>query len=309
PSEVEILKSLPQHESIISILAYLPKSSTLQGDATVFDFCPFGDLFELGKDMWQKSRETFSEECIWSISSQLSAAIAFLHEGIACRKPKDSLNWRPIVHRDIKLEHVFVMSLGEKQKLSEITIKLGDFGLSAYYDPSQARMPGWFGTPMMWPPEQTWEGREARPAGEVWATGSVIHEISHGFPPVVNPQLTKSLLKDKTGYMHSMWEQELQKRFWEAMSERKPLPINLDSHEHDLRRIRPTPKYSNELNGCMLAALDMSKEKRPTAGELTAMVGEHHAAFLFHKMKVESDGLIAGSEALLLEETGLEALT
>ncbi|KAL5377658.1 hypothetical protein PMIN06_010860 [Paraphaeosphaeria minitans] len=257
--------------------------------------------------MWQKNRKSFSEESMWSIFSQLSAAIAFLHEGIGCRDPKDGLNWRPIVHRDIKVENVFVMSLGEKHDLSEIIIKLGDFGLSAYYDPSQALMPGWFGTTIMWPPEQTWEGREAKPAGDVWATGGVIHELAHGFPPVVNPQLTKLLLKDKTGYMHSTWEQGLRKQFWEAMSERKPLPINADSHEHDSRRRRPTPKYSDELNQCMMAALDMSKEKRPTAGELTAMVEEDHAAFLFRKMNIESDRLIAESETLL-EEMGIGSL-
>lgn len=82
PNEVEILKLLPQHDSIISIIAYLPKSSTLHGDAVVFEFCRFGDLFELGKYMWEKGRATFSEACMWSIFSQLSSAMAFLHEGI-----------------------------------------------------------------------------------------------------------------------------------------------------------------------------------------------------------------------------------
>ncbi|KAF2439833.1 kinase-like protein [Karstenula rhodostoma CBS 690.94] len=308
PDEVEILKSLPQHDSIISILAYLPKPSTLHGDAVIFEYCPFGDLFELGKDMWQKSRETSSEACLWSIFRQLSAAIAFLHEGIGCRDPKDNANWHPIVHRDIKVENVFVISLGEKQDLSHIIIKLGDFGLAAFYDPSKARMPGWFGTVIAWPPEQTWEGREARPAGDIWATGSVIHELAHGFPPVVNPQLTKALLKDKTGYMYWTWEQSFQTQFWAAKSERKPLPINLDSHEYDPRRRRPTPKYSDKLNGCMMAALDMSMEKRPTAGELTTMIEEEHAAFLCHEMKFESDRLIAESESLLLEEMGVGSI-
>lgn len=197
------------------------------------------------------------------------------------------------------------MSIGEKKDLSNIAIKLGDFGLSAFYDPSQVRMPGWFGTTVVWPPEQTWEGREARPAGDIWATGSVLHELAHGFPPVVNPELTKSLLKDKTGYMYLTWGEGFQKQFWEAKSERKPLPINLDSHQQDSRRRRrPTPKYSDKLNECMMAALHMSMEKRPTAGQLAAMVEEEHAAFLFNNMEAESARLIAESEALLLEDVG-----
>lgn len=81
-SEFEILKSLPQHDSIISIIAYLPKSSKLHGDAVIFEFCPFGDLFELIKAMWPKNRAVFSEGCLWSILKQLLSALAFLHEGI-----------------------------------------------------------------------------------------------------------------------------------------------------------------------------------------------------------------------------------
>ena len=82
PTEVDILKSLPRHESIINILAYLPKSSTLQGDAVVLEYCPNGDLFELNRWFWKKTRSVFSEGCMWSIFNQLAAALAFLHEGI-----------------------------------------------------------------------------------------------------------------------------------------------------------------------------------------------------------------------------------
>jgi serine/threonine protein kinase len=82
PREIEILKSLPHHNSVISILAYLPNSSTLHGDAAIFEYCPFRDLFELAQDLWQKTQGTFSEACVWSIFSQLSAGIAFIHEGV-----------------------------------------------------------------------------------------------------------------------------------------------------------------------------------------------------------------------------------
>lgn len=205
--------------------------------------------------------------------------------------------WRPIIHRDIKIENIFVMSFGHKQDISDIVIKLGDFGLSAYYDPSNARMPGWFGTTLIWPPEQTWEGREARPAGDVWATGCVIHELAHGFPPVVNPAITKVLLRNKTGYMWASWGQSFQDTFWAAKSERKPLPINLEPelHEYDARRKRPTPKYSDKLSLCMMTALLMHIEQRPTAAALKRLVDEEHAAFLYEE-------LMAENEALLMED-------
>lgn len=82
PIEVEILKSLPSHKSIVTILAYLPRPSILKGDAVVFEHCPFGDLFELNKNFWVKNGGSLSEACMWSIFGQLTAAIAFLHEGI-----------------------------------------------------------------------------------------------------------------------------------------------------------------------------------------------------------------------------------
>jgi hypothetical protein len=169
-------------------------------------------------------------------------------------------------------------------------------------------MSGWFGTALVWPPEQTWEGREARPAGDVWATRCVIHELAHDFSPVMNPQITKALFKDTTGYPWSTWGESFQKQFWHAKSERKPLPINLGSHEYDIRRRRPTPIYSDKLNGCMMAALEMSTEKRPTAGELTKMVEEEHAAFLFHELKAESNDLIAESEPPVGIEDGYDEL-
>ena len=82
PVEVEILKSLPLHDSIIKIFGYLPKTPALDGDVVMFEFCPKGDLFDFVKFMWKHTRSVFSEKCIWSIFRQLAAALAFLHSGI-----------------------------------------------------------------------------------------------------------------------------------------------------------------------------------------------------------------------------------
>ena len=81
PIEVEVLKELPVHPSIIQCLAYLPKLSSLNGDCIFFEHCAAGDLFELQKRIWRK-KTYFSEACMWSIFQQLSSAVAYIHEGI-----------------------------------------------------------------------------------------------------------------------------------------------------------------------------------------------------------------------------------
>ena len=211
---------------------------------------------------------------------------------ITSRTSADTNTWRPVIHRDIKVENIFVMSLGGKKDLSDIVVKLGDFGLASYYDPSMAKMPGRLGTALMWPPEQTWENREATPAGDVWAVGSVIHELAHGFPPVVDPELTKKAWSTDVPFGPT-WSKALRESFWDAKSERRPIPINLEksAQESDTRRRRPTPKYSDRLNVSLMAALEVSVEERATACELKNKLAEEHVAFLFDEMQAQNEVL------------------
>ncbi|KAJ4299574.1 hypothetical protein N0V90_004820 [Kalmusia sp. IMI 367209] len=293
PPEVRILKSLPCHASIITCIAYLPKQSLLGGDCVFFELCPAGDLFDLRKNLWKTNKSIFSEAVMWSIYNQLSAALAFLHEGIGCPGPTDADIWQPVVHRDIKLENIFIMTLGHKFDYSDIEIKLGDFGLSAFYDPSNAQLPGWWGTTVMWPPEQTWEGGEATPAGDIWAIGCIIHELAHGFPPVVDPDITEKKMREEDPQFVARWGSRLRESFLAAKSPRKPLPINLKSDQHaiDARRKRPTPKYSNVLNKCMMSTLNMSMKDRVTAGDLKAKIEEEYATYMFEELKSETEAL------------------
>jgi serine/threonine protein kinase len=76
-------------------------------------------------------------------------------------------HWRPIAHRDIKIENVLVKSLGIKEDWSDVDIKLGDFRLSRYHDPIQPNPLGSIGTKHCWLQEVTWENKALSPASDV----------------------------------------------------------------------------------------------------------------------------------------------
>ncbi|KAF2636257.1 kinase-like protein [Massarina eburnea CBS 473.64] len=295
PREVEVLKDLPPHKSIAQILAYFQKMPKADSDCVLFEYCAGGDLFDLQRWMWKKNRCLWSEAFMWAIFTQLGDAMAFLHEGQGCPGPHDADLWRPVVHRDVKMENVFIDALGAKDDCSSVKVKLGDFGLSTFYNPKDPKMPGHWGTTILWPPEQTWEGREATPAGDIWAVGCIIHELAHGFPPVVDPEKTESEYKSdpKGGALPVWWDEAKKKTFWAANAQRKPFPINLNptDQEFDGRRNRPTPKYSNELNGCLQMALAMNMENRATAGALKEALEEQEAAYKYEEMRKMTEAM------------------
>jgi NIMA (never in mitosis gene a)-related kinase len=295
PIEVEILKSLPSHLNIINCFAYLPKQTKPHGDCIFFEYCPGSDLFNLQKNMYEFNGGVLSESLMWAIFSQLASAIAFLHEGMGCANPTDANFWRPVIHRDIKIENVLIASRGSKDDFSELVIKLCDFGLAAFYDPKNVKMPGHWGTTVCWPPEQTWENREARPEGDVWAVGCVIHELAHGFPPVEDPEIAELVaMSDPTvPKPPAHYGTALKRSYWSSKAMRKPLPISLEAHEQewDRRRARPTPRYSNALNDCMMMALSIRVADRATGSTLKAQVEEAHAAFLFEVLRVENEAM------------------
>ncbi|KAF2124275.1 kinase-like protein [Dothidotthia symphoricarpi CBS 119687] len=292
PREVEILTKLPLHDSVIMCLAFYDKQPVSDTFSIVLEYCPLGDLYDL---YWTKAmvknRAVVAERTMWTVLSQLLSAVAFLHEGIGCRNPLDVDYWKPVVHRDIKMENILVKSLGSKDDWSEMVIKLGDFGLSAWYDPTNPIPSETTGTPLCWPPETTWENKTMTPAGDVWAVGTVIHEMAHGFKPVVDMVLTKKKwYGENVGRPYpEHWHEATKKHFWFAKSPRKVLPINVDSHALDPRSHRPTPKYSNSLNECMMMALTMEMDERPGSGVLSAHVEEAYAEYLFQELRIENE--------------------
>lgn len=271
--EALVLRDLPGHEGVVSLKAYCAEEPKPFLDTLVFEFCPEGDLFDFQEKMLAENGAQFSEGFMWSLFRQLSSALAFLHQGITSQSPQGVGGWQPLIHRDIKLENILISSLGVEDDKSDLVVKLGDFGLATRYDPANAKMARPMGTAMMWPPEQTWEGLEATPAGDVWAVGAVLHAMAHYFPPIVEPTAyaEKVCRGDRNERKADGKRPErMREVYWDASAPRRPLPINLDPEEYvpDVRRPRPTPRYTGNLNGCLHMALCMNVEARATAGEL-----------------------------------------
>ncbi|KAF2795868.1 kinase-like protein [Melanomma pulvis-pyrius CBS 109.77] len=288
PLEVQILKDLPLHPSIIRFDAFYREVLHPRTDCLLFEHCSLGDLFDFRTEILETSNATFSEAFMWSVYHQLSSALAFLHDGIGAPASIDL--WKTIVHRDIKAENVLIKTFGAKKDKSSIIIKLADFGLSTFYDPKTSRMPEAWGTTMAWPPEQTWENREATPAGDIWAIGCIVHELAHGFLPLLNWRtFAKAWLTENT--IPKDWSQGKKMSFYKAKTPRIVLPINVEpaKQSKDTRRTRPCPKYSDGLNECMMLALEMNMTERATAGSLNSQVEEAHASFLFEELRVQNE--------------------
>ncbi|TNJ28525.1 Kinase, NEK [Giardia muris] len=108
-------------------------------------------------DLEQMSRRTtnFSDEKIWKYISQISEALVFLHS-------------RNLIHRDIKLENVFLDANGN--------CKLGDFGFLRSLEPS-GRAKTVVGTKCYMAPEIINDTTGYTEAVDIWAFGVLIYVL------------------------------------------------------------------------------------------------------------------------------------
>ena len=95
------------------------------------EFCECGDLaFHVEKK--KKKKEQFSEEEVMNWFVQLCLSLDYIHR-------------RKILHRDIKLQNVFITANN--------TTKLGDFGISKVLESTNAQAMTVQGTPYYMSPE------------------------------------------------------------------------------------------------------------------------------------------------------------
>lgn len=81
-----------------------------------------------------------------------------------------------LVHRDVKPENVLIARSG--------TVKVADFGIAAVVDADRTAPGGVIpGTLRYLAPEQA-SGREATPASDLWAAGTLLSELITGAPPL-----------------------------------------------------------------------------------------------------------------------------
>ncbi|HET9127899.1 MAG TPA: serine/threonine-protein kinase [Propionibacteriaceae bacterium] len=99
---------------------------------------------------------------VWSVMSQVAAALAVAHE-------------HGIVHRDVKPSNILITADG--------VVKLSDFGIAHATDAVvETRMGEILGTPHYLSPEQA-EGKRATPQSDLYALGVVAHEMLTGHKP------------------------------------------------------------------------------------------------------------------------------
>ncbi|USP77685.1 uncharacterized protein yc1106_04959 [Curvularia clavata] len=303
--EIEVLRDLPAHKSIVKYLGHHEGQPSSGEISILFEYCPQGDLFGFRTMSIEKNRYDYSEPFMWSVYTQLVKAIAFLHKGVDAEHPRGRDNWKPIVHRDIKFENIFVKTLGSKDDWSDIVIKLGDFGMAGFYEPSNPNPRGFIGTTYYWPPEATWQTKLLTPKSDVWGVAAVIHELAHNFGPVVSPELVEEnwLKEHKEVIYPENWTEAHKTNYWAAKAPRRVIPINLeprarmpimavlsdpdfggkDERAIKFRQDRPSPKYSDELNDCMMAALETSPNDRWESAKLLEFIEGKHADYVFQQ--------------------------
>ena len=307
PAEVQILQELPAHKSIIRCLGFYEKQPSPDKVSILFEYCPHGDLFMVRVLSVETHVFVFSEAFMWSVYRQLAGALAFLHDGIDEQHPTGRDKWRTVAHRDIKFENILVKSLGAKDDWSDIDLKLGDFGMAGYHDPANPNPHGYIATTHYWPPEVKWETKYLTPASDIWGIAAIMHELAHNFGPLVSPDVTQArwFLHNKHAPYSESWPETLRKSYWASQTPRRVVPINLevdavvpslsdpdlgyDRQAIALRKCRPSPRYSDTLNECMMAGLAMSVKERVGAEELLRLIEGGYSDFLFQNLSLEHE--------------------
>ena len=223
PEEVKILRDfLPDHDHVVKLLDY-----SVGPDYVTF-FFPYyfgGDLQSL-IEKYSLAGIKVPELMIWQAFRQVSEALAFLHYGYMASSGRGRSEWRPIVHRDVKPENIFLRSpINPRVKGQQPHFLLADFGLATTQIGSKEIV----GTPEFLPPE----GPVGTEAADVWGLGAVVHAMAHENAPPIAPRPNHC----STG------------RRW-ARNPYSKLPRSL------------TSKYSMELELFMMKCFDLKPEER-----------------------------------------------
>jgi len=122
-------------------------------------FCPRGNLSELVGDIRKSDLQVLPEPAIWSLFSDLVEAFLLLEYGDASAKSIGHREWQPIVHRDIKMDNVFLDDPDSSPGFpSYPKARLADFGLAVMTDITDLNNPMAYnhgaGTPGWKAPEQ-----------------------------------------------------------------------------------------------------------------------------------------------------------
>ncbi|KAI4285297.1 MAG: hypothetical protein L6R38_000779, partial [Xanthoria sp. 2 TBL-2021] len=157
------------------------------------DYCDGGDLVTLVEYHLLKQipiPEGFLRHTLISLTS----ALAFLYTGVDRSDPdRPPLeNWQPVIHRDIKPDHIFLKLLPasnpstftsheNSNKAIYPTLVLGDFGLATTYLTACKKSKDYFiGIPAYQPPQLPVYSLYS----DIWAAGAIVHYLAISLPPI-----------------------------------------------------------------------------------------------------------------------------
>jgi len=157
------------------------------------EHCNAGDLAMLIRDH-RVNKTVISEDFIWSVLSEIASALYACH-----RKEKGAR----VLHRDLKPGNVFLSSLdGPPDKswsnLSNLTVKLGDFGLARVLHDQSVFAQTHVGTPYYMSPEQVqYESYDEK--SDIWSLGCILYEMGTLHPPFEAERYTQLARKIQKG--------------------------------------------------------------------------------------------------------------
>ncbi|KAG0237915.1 G2-specific serine/threonine protein kinase [Actinomortierella wolfii] len=171
-SEVNILKDL-KHPNIVDFIERVidREKSIIY---IIMEYCEYGDLATVIRNHKEKGIP-IEEDYVWSILTQLVLALHECHCGTVIDPETKQPKPRPVLHRDLKPDNVFLMS--------KWCVKLGDFGLSrSLTNPRHAFAQTFVGTPYYMSPELISEASYG-PKSDIWSLGCIIYELCALEPP------------------------------------------------------------------------------------------------------------------------------
>lgn len=196
------------------------------------EYCGGGDLGRYIKDL-QKAKKYAEEGFVWTIFSQLLAALYRCHYGVDppavgsgkfgfsnAPKPKPPAGHNVILHRDLKPEngrtasHLFLEAISVLTYAvflgADNSVKLGDFGLSklmASHDFAST----YVGTPFYMSPEICAAERYTMKS-DIWSLGCIIYELCTHEPPFnakTHFQLVQKIKDGKIAPIPNVYSPEL----------------------------------------------------------------------------------------------------
>ncbi|KAI4170670.1 MAG: hypothetical protein LQ343_004768 [Gyalolechia ehrenbergii] len=149
------------------------------------EYCDMGNLWDYVKKMAESGR-LIGEAWIWDIFIQLVDAVAFMQLGIrdACHNYERPKHWIGFIHRDIKLDNIFLCS---RPNTDRVRLCLGDFGQAIREDDDGSWGRHYMGgNAQTAPPEVNAGGfSEYSMSGDLWAVGCCISLVCQ---PLVDPR-------------------------------------------------------------------------------------------------------------------------